>query len=72
MTFCKPTDWVMAAGFSPDGLPVAAGDRFGGLFLWETRSGKEFLALRGHQKGINAIGWLDLVRRRPSRPARTG
>ena len=57
-TFRKPTDWVTAAGFSPDGLLVAAGDRFGGLFLWEARSGKEFLALRGHQKGINAIGWL--------------
>ena len=57
-TFRKSTDWVTAAGFSPDGLLVAAGDRFGGLFLWEARSGKEFLALRGHQKGINAIGWI--------------
>jgi WD40 repeat protein len=57
-TFRKPTDWVTAAGFSPDGLLVAAGDRFGGLFLWEARSGKEFLGLCGHQKGINAIGWL--------------
>jgi WD40 repeat protein len=57
-TFRKPTDWVTAASISPDGLLVAAGDRFGGLFLWEARSGKEFLALRGHGKAITAIGWL--------------
>ena len=30
----KPTDWVMSVGFSLDGLLVAAGDRFGGLFVW--------------------------------------
>jgi WD40 repeat protein len=56
-TFRKPTDWVTATAFSPDGLLVAAGDRFGGLFLWETRSGQEFLTLRGHPKTITAIGW---------------
>jgi hypothetical protein len=56
-TFRKPTDWVTATGFSPDGLLVAAGDRFGGLFLWETRSGQEFFALKGHPKAITAIGW---------------
>ena len=32
---------------------TASGDSFSGR-----RSGKEFLALRGHTKGINAIGWL--------------
>jgi hypothetical protein len=58
-TFRKPTDWVTAAAFSPDGLLVAAGDRFGGLFLWETRSGEEFVALKGHPKAITAIGWND-------------
>jgi hypothetical protein len=57
-TFRKPTDWVTAATFSPDGLLTAAGDRFGGLFLWETRSGSEFLTLRGHTKAITAIAWL--------------
>jgi WD40 repeat protein len=56
-TFRKPTDWVTSAAFSPDGLLVAAGDRFGGLFLWETRTGQEFLALRGHAKAVNAIAW---------------
>ncbi len=57
-TFRKPTDWVTAASFGPDGLLVAAGDRFGGLFLWEARTGKEFLSLRGHAKAVTAIGWL--------------
>ena len=56
-TFRKPTDWVTAAAFSPDGLLVAAGDRFGGLFLWETRSGLEFLAPRGHPKAITSVAW---------------
>jgi WD40 repeat protein/mono/diheme cytochrome c family protein len=58
-TFRKPTDWVTAAAFSPDGLLVAAGDRFGRLFLWETRSGQEFLTLRGHPKAITSIAWND-------------
>jgi hypothetical protein len=57
-TFRKPTDWVTAAAFSPDGLLAAAGDRFGGLFLWEARSGKPFLTLRGHPRAITAIAWL--------------
>ena len=57
-TFRKPTDWVTAASISPDGLLVAAGDRFGGLFVWEVRTGREFLSLRGHAKAVTAIGWL--------------
>ncbi len=56
-TFQKPTDWVTAASFSPDGLLMAAGDRFGGLFLWEAGSGKEFLSLRSHTKALSAIAW---------------
>lgn len=56
--FRKPTDWVTAASFSPDGLLVAAGDRFGGLFLWEAESGKEFLATRAHDKAVAALGWI--------------
>jgi hypothetical protein len=58
-TFRKPTDWVTATSFSPDGLLIAAGDRFGGLFLWETHSGKEFLKLKGHPKAVSAIAWND-------------
>jgi hypothetical protein len=57
-TFRKPTEWVTAASFSPDGLLAAAGDRFGGLFLWEARSGKPFLTVRGHARAVTGIAWL--------------
>jgi WD40 repeat protein len=57
-TLRKPTEWVTAASFSPDGLLVAAGDRFGGLFLWETRSGKELVSPRGHPRATTGIAWL--------------
>lgn len=56
-TLRKPTDWVLSVGFSPEGLLVAAGDRFGGLYVWETKSGKEFHALRGHTKGVTGLAW---------------
>ena len=56
-TFRKPTDWVLSVGFSPEGLLVAAGDRFGGLYVWEAKSGKEFLTLRGHTKGVTGLAW---------------
>ena len=56
-SFHKSTDWVTAAAVSPDGLLIAAGDRFGGLSLWEARSGQEFLTLRGHVKAVNAMVW---------------
>ncbi len=55
--FRKPTDWVLVAGFSPEGLLVAAGDRFGGLYVWETNSGKEFQELRGHTKAVTGLAW---------------
>jgi WD40 repeat protein len=44
-------------GFSPEGLLVAAGDRFGGVFLWEAESGQEFWTLRGHTKAIRGLAW---------------
>lgn len=56
-TFRKPTDWVLSVGFSPEGLLVAAGDRFGGLYVWEATSGKEFHTLRGHTKGVTGLSW---------------
>jgi hypothetical protein len=55
--FRKPTDWITVISFSPDGLLAAVGDRFGGLWLVETRSGKEFAALVGHAKGISGLAW---------------
>lgn len=56
-TFAKPTDWVTAVGFSPDGLLVAGADRFGGVFVWEAESGKEFLNLKGHTKAVTGIAF---------------
>jgi len=53
----KPTDWVLSAGFSPDGLLGAIGDRFGGLFVFEAKTGKDFLTLRGHSKAVTALAW---------------
>jgi hypothetical protein len=55
--FGKPTDWVTAVGFSPDGLLDAAGDRLGGVFIWEARTGREFLTFHGHSKAVNGIAW---------------
>ncbi len=56
-TFRKPTDWVLSLAFSPEGLLLAAGDRFGGLYVWEAKSGKEFAMLRGHSQAVTAIAW---------------
>src|SRR5262249_4463644 len=56
-TLRRPTDWVTAVAFSPDGLLVAAGDRFGGLFVWEAASGAEVAPLRGHTKAATARAW---------------
>ena len=53
----KHTDWVLTAAFSPDGLLCASGDRFGGLFVWETATGKLFQACRGHQGPVHAVVW---------------
>ncbi len=48
-TLRKHTDWIFSLAFSPEGLRLpASGDRFGGLQVWEARSGREFLTLRGH------------------------
>ncbi|MDX2038353.1 MAG: c-type cytochrome domain-containing protein [Isosphaeraceae bacterium] len=56
-TFRKPTDWITAVSFSPDGLLVAAGDRFGALFLIESDSTKPFLSLTAHVGPIQGFAW---------------
>jgi WD40 repeat protein len=53
----KPTDWVLSVGFSPEGLLLAAGDRFGGLYVWEAKSGIDFYTLLGHAKGVTGLAW---------------
>jgi WD40 repeat protein len=51
------TDWILSLAFSPEGLLLASGDRFGGLQVWETESGKEFHTLRGHVGAVSALSW---------------
>ena len=53
----KHTDWVLSVAYSQDGILLASGDRFGGIHLWETDTGKEFAALRGHTSGITGLVW---------------
>lgn len=56
-TFKKPTDWLLTNRFCPDGLLIACGDRFGGLFVCESESGELFWNLRGHTGAVHAIAW---------------
>jgi hypothetical protein len=51
------TDWVLNLKFSPDGLLLAGADRFGGVRVWEARTGKEFWVLRGHTGSVPALDW---------------
>ncbi len=53
----KHTDWVLSVAYSRDGILLASGDRFGGIHVWETDTGKEFAALRGHAGGITGLVW---------------
>jgi hypothetical protein len=56
-TLRKPTDWVTTLAFSPDGLLLAAGDRFGGLFVWEAQTGELFLSPKGHARALTSLAW---------------
>jgi hypothetical protein len=51
----KHTDWVTAVGFSPDGVLLASGDRQGGLWVWESKSGHDFYGLTGHKGAITDV-----------------
>ena len=42
---------------STDGVLLASGDRNGGLHVWESQSGNEYLTLKGHTKIINGLSW---------------
>ncbi len=53
----KHTDWVMSAGFSPDGVLMVSGDRAGGLIVWEAETGRLFYDLIGHKDSINSVSW---------------
>ncbi|MBU6239203.1 MAG: hypothetical protein KGQ51_15390 [Planctomycetes bacterium] len=55
--FAKHTDWVTSTAFSPDGILVASGDRFGSIIAWDPVAGTEFSTLRGHTGMITSILW---------------
>jgi WD40 repeat protein len=53
----KHSDWVTAVAFSPDGVLLASGDRNGGLRVWESDAGGEYLNLEAHKAAITALAW---------------
>src|SRR5690606_7348825 len=53
----KPTDWLLAAADSPDGVIYATGDRNGGLYVWEAATGYEVYTLNGHTMAVTDLDW---------------
>lgn len=51
----KHTDWLTALRFSPDGLLLASGDRFGSLYLWNAETGEEFANLKEQNGTVRGI-----------------
>lgn len=47
---------VRALAFSPDGRPLACGDRGGLCKLWHAAAGQEVYAFRAHPRGLAALG----------------
>ena len=37
------------------GVLLASGDRAGGLYVWESRTGREFYTLAGHKAALTAV-----------------
>jgi WD40 repeat protein len=48
---------VTTAGFSPDGARVVSGGGDGMARVWDARSGKELLVLRGHTDSVTSAGF---------------
>jgi WD40 repeat protein len=48
---------VLALGFSPDGLTLAAGDDTGCVILWDVDQAKPRHTLLGHSKGVYAVAF---------------
>ncbi|HEX4797469.1 MAG TPA: c-type cytochrome domain-containing protein [Humisphaera sp.] len=55
----KHTDWITAIAFSPDGVLLASADRAGGMWVWESKTAREFYNLAGHKAGITAVAFRD-------------
>jgi WD40 repeat protein len=45
------------ASWSPDGDQLATATLFGGVNIWNARSGAEVIALRGHTKPVEQVVW---------------
>ncbi len=43
--------------FSPEGLQLAAGDRYGVLYIWDANDGQLLLDLQAHQKSISSLAY---------------
>ena len=43
--------------FSPDGRHIAVGKRYGGVFLWDVRTGQLVERLMGHQNRVFALAF---------------
>jgi WD40 repeat protein len=48
---------IYGVAFSPDGKHVASGDERGGLFLWDSATGKRLLSYEGHTAYISDIAF---------------
>jgi hypothetical protein len=53
----KHDDFVLSVAFAPDGRWVAAGDRAGTVQVWETKGGRVFQTLQGHQGAVHAVAF---------------
>ncbi len=51
----KHDDFVLGLAFAPDGRWLAAGDRAGAVTVWETKGGRVFQSLAGHQGAVHAV-----------------
>ncbi|MCU0708953.1 MAG: hypothetical protein MUF23_11730 [Pirellula sp.] len=58
MELKKHTDWILSVSYSNDGLLVASGDRFGGIQVWNAKTGEVFASLRGHTAAVSSLGWF--------------
>ena len=46
---------MTAVSYSPDGVLLASGDRAGGLWVWESKTNREFYNFAGHKAAITSV-----------------
>lgn len=54
--YINPANWSKAT-MSPDGQYIAAGSTDGGIYIWETQSGKLNNILTGHKDSVTCVAW---------------